>query len=628
MSTNYATPGVYVNEISTLPPSVAGVSTAIPAFVGYVEKAERNGEGIPLFTPVRITSFLEYQSFFGGANPQKFEIEIMDDTTVTPPTRVVTVEKTSSVIPEPPFRMYYNLQMYFANGGGPCWIVPVGVYALASSVSSGALVDGLKALEKVSEPTLLVFPDAVSMDDTGIKEVYEKALEQCELMKSRFTIMDVKQGTGTPVNPVTDANDFRNTNIGIEYLKYGAAYYPDLNTTLNFGVSGLLLQVTKYQSGNPLTPPPPPGFNEVKSFNEDVSNAVQGTIDALNYLKIATTTLSEDDAESVETIVSTIRTNVNHAVTVYNSGAGLPVAFNNAGLKITAIATIGVPEPTPPDPVIDPGLLELAENAAAAFVDDHDSSSANALKLALQNLLAALNGVVTDITAGYNDPATNFIGGNLNYLQGNQPSVYNEILAAINGYRVTLNPSGAMAGIYARVDSIRGVWQAPANVGVRNVIGPAVLVTNQQQGELNVDSLSGKSINVIRNFTGRGTLVWGARTLDGNSNEWRYINVRRLFIYLEESIRRASAFVVFEPNDANTWVGVKGMIEAFLTGVWRDGGLTGATPQEAFFVNVGLGSTMTSTDVLEGRMIIEIGVAAVRPAEFIILRFVHVVQES
>lgn len=185
-----------------------------------------------------------------------------------------------------------------------------------------------------------------------------------------------------------------------------------------------------------------------------------------------------------------------------------------------------------------------------------------------------------------------------------------------------------MAGIYARVDSTRGVWQAPANVGVRNVISPAVLVTSQQQGELNVDPLSGKSINVMRVFTGRGPLVWGARTLDGNSNEWRYINVRRLFIYLEESIRRASAFVVFEPNDANTWVGVKGMIEAFLTGVWRDGGLTGATPQEAFFVNVGLGSTMTSTDILEGRMIIEIGVAAVRPAEFIILRFVHIVQES
>lgn len=611
MSTNYTTPGVYVNEISTLPPSVAGVSTAIPAFVGYVEKAERNGEGIPLFTPVRITSFLEYQSFFGGAAPQEFDINITDNTAVTPPTRVIEVKKTSS---ESPFRMYYNLQMYFANGGGPCWIVPVGVYSLTSSVSPAALTDGLEALEKVSEPTLLVFPDAISMGNADIKEVYEAALDQCNSLKSRFTIMDVKQSPSG--GPVQDAKDFRDDNIGIDYLKYGAAYYPDLNTTLNFGTNGILAQISDYQSD---ITPSVPGFNEVKAFNEKVNISVQGTIDALNYLKIATTTLSGDDAQGVKEIIAKIRMRVDEAETIFDEGDGLPAAFVAAGNEIVSIAK--------KDPS-DPGLLKEAEDAVEDFIDDPDSGSANTLKLALQNLLAALNTVITDITAGYNNPTTNFIGGNLNYLQGNQPSVYSEIMNAINGYRVTLNPSGAMAGIYARVDSTRGVWQAPANVGVRNVISPAVLVTSQQQGELNVDSLSGKSINVIRVFTGRGTLVWGARTLDGNSNEWRYINVRRLFIYLEESIKRASAFVVFEPNDANTWVGVKGMIEAFLTGVWRDGGLTGATPQEAFFVNVGLGSTMTSTDILEGRMIIEIGVAAVRPAEFIILRFVHIVQES
>ncbi len=621
MITNIATPGVYIQEINTLPPSVAGVSTAIPAFVGYVEKAERNGEGIPLFTPVRITSFLEYESFFGGPDPQHFKIEIADNTTVTPTLRTVKVIKE---LPESPFRMYYNLQMYFANGGGPCWIVPVGVYALASAtVDPANLKDGLKTLEKVSEPTLLVVPDAVSISDNAeMKSVYEDALAQCESMKNRFTIMDVKQGTS---NPISDANNFRSLNIGIDNLKYGAAYYPDLSTTLNFGINNLAIQVDTYTLNGSTTPPT--WFTNVKNFNQRVSDAVQGTIDALNYLTIATTTLSEDDAESVQTIISEIRANVNGARVIYNppAGDGLPAPFKPAGIKIVGIAQIADDDETPPIP---PGVLELVENAAEDFEDDPTSSNANALKLALQNLLAALNDVVTDITAGYNDPTTTFIGGNLDYLQGNQPSVYSEVMAAINGFRVTLNPSGAMAGIYARVDSIRGVWQAPANVGVRNVIGPAVLVTNQQQGELNVDSLSGKSINVIRAFTGRGTVVWGARTLDGNSNEWRYINVRRLFIYLEESIRRASAFVVFEPNDANTWVGIKGMIESFLTGVWRDGGLTGATPQEAFFVNVGLGTTMTSTDILEGKMIIEVGVAAVRPAEFIILRFIHKLQES
>ncbi|MGB3464673.1 MAG: phage tail sheath C-terminal domain-containing protein [Cyclobacteriaceae bacterium] len=141
-------------------------------------------------------------------------------------------------------------------------------------------------------------------------------------------------------------------------------------------------------------------------------------------------------------------------------------------------------------------------------------------------------------------------------------------------------------------------------------------------------STSGKSINVIRNFVGKGTLVWGARTLAGNDNEWRYVPVRRLYICVEESVKKATEIVVFEPNDANTWLRVKTMIENFLTTLWRDGALAGASTDEAFFVNIGLGKTMTAQDILEGKMNVEIGMAAVRPAEFIILKFSHKLQES
>ena len=122
--------------------------------------------------------------------------------------------------------------------------------------------------------------------------------------------------------------------------------------------------------------------------------------------------------------------------------------------------------------------------------------------------------------------------------------------------------------------------------------------------------------------------MWGARTLAGNDNEWRYISVRRLFIMIEESVKKATAFAVFEPNDANTWLKVRAMIESFLFGLWQQGALAGASSDAAFYVNVGLGTTMTSQDILEGRMIVEIGIAAVRPAEFIILRFSHKLQES
>lgn len=613
MSMNIATPGVYIREINSLPPSVAGVSTAIPAFIGYVEKAERDGLGIPMCTPVRITSMLEYESLFGGAYAQPFSISIADtaDTPVTSSsvieTRTITVNQDTA---DSDFRMYYHLQMYFANGGGPCWIVPVGVYS-AITIKKGKLQKGLVALEKISEVTLLVVPDAVSADlsDLDRKAIYEDALAQCEGMKNRFTVMDVPQ-SATPA-PVSDGNTFRNNCVGPDNLNYGAAYYPYLDTTLNYGTNPLLIQVASYTiNGGPVT-----AFDDVRNFNTDVSKALQGTKDALSYLMVATETLSKEDAKAVQSIVTTVNANVTSADSLVG---GLSPEFEEAGDIIEAILV---------DTVGSEGEMVLAVTKVADFVTTTDKANANALKTALQKLLFALETTMTEMTDGYNDPSTEFVGGNLNYLRDNQPSVYTEVMSAIAGYRVMLNPSGTIAGIYARVDTNKGVWSAPANVGVRNVIGPSVRVTNQQQGELNVDALSGKSINVIRNFQGRGTIVWGARTLEGNSNEWRYVNVRRLFIYLEESIKRASERFVFEPNDANTWVNVKAMISNFLTGVWKDGGLTGATAQEAFFVNVGVGTSMTMENVLAGEMIIEVGVAAVRPAEFIILRFTHYIQE-
>jgi phage tail sheath protein FI len=191
-----------------------------------------------------------------------------------------------------------------------------------------------------------------------------------------------------------------------------------------------------------------------------------------------------------------------------------------------------------------------------------------------------------------------------------------------------LPPSAAVAGIYARVDNARGVWKAPANESVNSVYGPVFQISAEQQSGLNVDPVAGKSVNAIRVFTGKGTLVWGARTLAGNDNEWRYVNVRRFFNMVEESSKKSTEPFVFEPNDANTWVKVQGMLENFLIVLWRQGALQGAKPEHAFYVAVGLGKTMTSLDILEGRMIVEIGMAAVRPAEFIILRFSHKLAES
>ncbi|MEY2632265.1 MAG: hypothetical protein RIR00_919, partial [Pseudomonadota bacterium] len=190
-----------------------------------------------------------------------------------------------------------------------------------------------------------------------------------------------------------------------------------------------------------------------------------------------------------------------------------------------------------------------------------------------------------------------------------------------------LAPSGTMAGVYTMVDNSRGVWKAPANVSLAAVTAPTVSISNDEQEDLNVTP-TGKSINAIRSFIGEGVLVWGARTLDGNSLDWRYINVRRTMIMLEESIRLATKAYVFEPNVANTWVTVKSMIRNFLTGIWKRGGLAGAIPEDAFSVFVGLGETMTPEDILEGILRVTVLVAITRPAEFIEITFQQQMQKS
>ncbi len=241
--------------------------------------------------------------------------------------------------------------------------------------------------------------------------------------------------------------------------------------------------------------------------------------------------------------------------------------------------------------------------------------------------------IITSGGTGYTSaPTISITGGtgavNLARFKTSNTALYNFVKSALKEHFVVLPPSGAVAGVYAATDNNRGVWKAPANVSLANVIEPVIKLDNTKQADLNVDATTGKSINAIRAFSGKGTLVWGARTLAGNDNEWRYISVRRFFNMVEESVKKSTYWAVFEPNDANTWVKVRGMIENYLTQKWREGALAGATTKEAFFVKCGLGTTMTSQDILEGRMNVEIGMAVVRPAEFIILKFSHKMQTS
>lgn len=188
-----------------------------------------------------------------------------------------------------------------------------------------------------------------------------------------------------------------------------------------------------------------------------------------------------------------------------------------------------------------------------------------------------------------------------------------QVFDPLDKRNIAIPPSGSMLGIFARSDNTKGVHKAPANEVVRACVG---LECQFNKGEQ--DMLNPKGVNLIRSFPGQGIRVWGARTATSNPS-WKYVNVRRLFIYIEESIKANTNWAVFEPNTEMLWARVQRTIEGFLTGMWRDGALAGTTPEEAFFVNIGR-ETMSQDDIDNGRLICVIGVAPVKPAEFVIFR--------
>ncbi|BEM31259.1 hypothetical protein SME05J_48290 (plasmid) [Serratia marcescens] len=188
-------------------------------------------------------------------------------------------------------------------------------------------------------------------------------------------------------------------------------------------------------------------------------------------------------------------------------------------------------------------------------------------------------------------------------------------LAEKRDVQLSLPPSALMAGVYNKTDGERGVWKAPANVVLNGVSDVSVRVTNEQQAELNP-----RGINVIRHFSDRGLVVWGSRTQQ-DDDDWRYIPVRRLFNAAERDIKKALQPMVFEPNSQPTWKRVQAAIDNYLHRLWQQGALAGNKAEEAYFVRVGKDITMTQDEINQGQMIIQVGMAAVRPAEFIILKF-------
>lgn len=498
MSQVYATPGVYIEEKPAFPSSAVAVATAVPAFIGYTEK-HLDGNKTLLSKPTRITSLAEYHQYFGGAPIVKFTV------TADPATKYKL-----EVDPLTKFNMYNSLRLFFANGGSTCYIVSVGTYDYKKGVEAAVLnpdaEGGMKTLLKEMEPTMLVIPDAVLLQEADCFSLQKEMLLHCGMdMRNRVALLDVYDGFKEPKDVI---GKFRE-GVGNNHLQWGAAYYPWLETTV------------------------------VADSEINLDNIV-------------------DPGTTLKTILES------EAKVMY------PQIPDKTGALVD-------------DPKLAVITAEIAKLATPT--------------VALHETLVA------------------------------KIPLYKSIMGDLRNKLNRLPPSGGMAGVISMVDQTIGVSKSPANVSMGKVVKPSVNITNIIQEDLNLP-LNGKAVNAIRSFPGKGVLVWGARTLDGNSQDWRYLSVRRTVIMIEQSLKIGAEAYVFEPNVSNTWVTIKGMMTNFLTDQWKRGALAGATPEDAFSVDVGLGVTMTPTDILDGLMKISIKLAVVRPAEFIVITIQQQMQKS
>ena len=533
------TPGVYIVEKNAFPSSVVEVATAVPAFIGYTQRA-LDGNSSLVNKPKRITSLAEYHQFFGGAADTNFafaDAETAQDTDFSYIDKSTNEVKNMSVARMgTAYTFYYQMRMFFANGGGVCYIVSVGNYK--DDLNEDSITAGIDTLLKEQEPTMVVVPEAVNFEELGTcTNIQNHSLQHSVKMRNRVAILDVFNGHEDLSKGCVD--NFRES-VSSDRLDFASAYYPWLNTTV---VGDKDIDFRDFADRDPAT-------GEYVDAEDPLKNLKAMLASAAGDEQVAAMIMDIDKpADAVE------------------AADGKPAK---------------------------PALVQMytPANADGSFSSEQEAR------------VSQVNKTLTLMSP-----------------------LFKEVVKAARNKLNLLPPATAMAGVFSQVDNTRGVWKAPANVSLAMVTEPCVALTNDEQEGLNVTP-QGKSVNAIRSFVGEGTMVWGARTLDGNSLDWRYISVRRTMIMLEESIRLGTKSYVFEANDAQTWVTVKSTIQNFLTGIWKRGGLAGASPADAFSVHVGLGDTMTPEDILEGIMRVSVFVAITRPAEFIEITFTQQMQKS
>ena len=577
----YLSPGVYVEEYDSGATPMQGVSTSTAGFVGLAERGPVIGQ------PQLVTSFADYKRMYGGYLSQ-------------------AAYGSNRFLP-------YAVEQFFANGGARAYIMrAVPGDAKAASFTSGVLKitaanpgawaeDMRVVLSPASKAKTQVLSvsgadltlknadgfnpgDVVELFDgkTAAHATVKSVLDKVVTLDAPCTldVADTKVGTAKYIKTceITLTARLGETVETFENL----SLKPDAlnNVCVKTAKSDLIcVEVTAAKA------PAAPAPKEKDKDGKEIPAPAPKAASIVPY---------ELCGGSGSELVLTLQGGSNGSVLTVTPDAflgkddgpgkrtGLQAFQENGNVSIMAIPGITAPE-------VQAALIGFCESKKSCF-----AILDVPMELKKTNDVANFRDMYDSTYAAMYHPWLEM------YDAGSKRSAY-------------FPPSGAMAGIYARTDIERGVHKAPANEVVRGCTGLSCAYNEGEQ-----DILNPIGVNLIRSFTGRGIRVWGARTISSNGL-WKYLNVRRLFIYVEESIKANTNWVVFEPNSTTLWNRVTRTIETFLATCWRDGALAGSTPSEAFFVECGP-TTMTQDDIDNGRLICQIGIAPVKPAEFVIFR--------
>ena len=570
----YLSPGVYVEEYDSGATPMQGVSTSTAGFIGLAERGPVIGQ------PQLVTSFADYKRMYGGYLSE-------------------AGYGSARFLP-------YAVEQFFANGGSRAYIMrAVPNDAKAATITTGAL--------KITAAN----PGAWAEDLRVTVSAASKAKSQ--VLKAEGADLTLKNTDGFNAGDVVELFDGKTAAYAT--IKSVLDKVVTLDAPCALDVADPKVGTAKYIKTCEISLSARLG--EAVEVYENLSLKA----DALNYVSAKTkksdlivvevvpvkaaAPAKDKDGKEIpakpasivpyelcggkgESMVLTLAGGSNGSVLNVTADAymgkddgpgkrtGLQAFLENSNVSIMAIPGVTAPE-------VQAALIGFCESKKSCF-----AILDVPVELKKTNDVAAFRDMYDSTYAAMYHPWLEM------YDAGAKRSAY-------------FPPSGAIAGIYARTDNERGVHKAPANEVVRGCTGLSCAYNEGEQ-----DILNPIGVNLIRAFTGRGIRVWGARTISSNGL-WKYLNVRRLFIYIEETIKASTNWVVFEPNSQVLWGRVTRTISSFLATCWRDGALAGATPDQAFFVECGP-TTMTQDDIDNGRLICQIGIAPVKPAEFVIFR--------